>query len=689
MAVSIGGILYSVGMNTSGFEAGAKKIESTEAKIQAQMRKNMLSQEQDARKLDKLRLKLENAKAEYAKRSQALTEKSTKEEIKAVEKLSATYKKLEEAYNKADEKLQDKIETDELNIRNMREEALIAQKEATTQSGGIKQAMSSLTGNLAGIVSVGAFKQLIDNLDAIGKRARDIGMTASQLQELQHQAKLAGISSGALDSSIKAFNRNLSLARMGTGEAKSALEGMGIALQKANGSTKTQSELLQETARFFSQNAGDAENAGRASRIFGESGVELLRIFEQGEDVVQKVFDADGIDEASQSAERFNDALENIQNVGFKLGASVVEGWGHIVDFFTNDIINGIGDAKLKRHMEKLNADARKRQIELDKARAESVKKQQQEAEKVDAILKKLDDADDEYTASKISNADMILNYQNRINNITKELEALQNAGKINEEYEKLYLKRIDLMKQLDTAQNAVDGETKAREKEQLRLVEAKRKEAEAEAKKLAEKQKQQMLARQEFELQFKIAQLEKGNAKQQAQAEAIKNAIKRNELMEKYGYDIETATRALKAQKELEKQGNTRYTQADIDKAKKVLERGQKGSIGEKTLEQAKAIVEGRELGNDRVAMFKDVQAQQQGLNFAPTSEMGGLTTPTPMTPTNAQAMQGQNPLGNATPEKQDALLSSISEMLEQILEKITEIPTSVGDTLKEVFSE
>lgn len=688
MAVSIGGILYSVGMNTSGFEAGAKKIESTEAKIQAQMRKNTLSQEQDARKLDKLHRRLEEAKAEYTKRSQALTEKSTKEEIKAVEKLSATYKKLEEAYDKADEKLQSKIETDELNIRNMREEALIAQKEATKQIGGIKQAMSSLTGNLAGIVSVGAFKQLIDNLDAIGKRARDIGMTASQLQELQHQAKLAGISSGALDSSIKAFNRNLSLANMGTGEAKSALEGMGIALQKANGSTKTQSELLQETARFFSQNAGDAENAGRASRIFGESGVELLRIFEQGEDVVQKVFDAKGIDEASQSAERFNDALENIQNVGFKIGASVVEGWGHIVDFFTNDIVNGIGDAKLKRHMEKLNADARKRQIELDKARAESVKKQQQEAEKVDAILKKLDDADDKYTESKLSNADKILNYQNRINNITKELEALQNAGKINEEYEKLYLKRIDLMKELDTAQKSVDGETKAREKEQLRLVEAKRKEAEAEAKKLAEKQKQQMLARQEFELQFKIAQLEKGNAKQQAQAEAIKNAIKRNELMEKYGYDIETATRALKAQKELENKGNAQYSQEDVEKAKRVLERGKGGTIGKKTLEQAQAIVDGKALGNDRVSMFKDVQAQQQGLNFAPNSAITGPTPPTTPTGPTGPTPPTQNSIGQPT-EQQANNMDAISNVLEQILEKLTDMPNIIGDTIKEVFSE
>ena len=38
MAVSLGGILYSVGMNTSGFEEGAKKVADLETKMKNQLK---------------------------------------------------------------------------------------------------------------------------------------------------------------------------------------------------------------------------------------------------------------------------------------------------------------------------------------------------------------------------------------------------------------------------------------------------------------------------------------------------------------------------------------------------------------------------------------------------------------------------------------------------------------------------
>ena len=98
MAVSLGGILYSVGMNTSGFEAGAKKIADLETKMKNQLKSSLLEQAQETRKLHKLRTQMENAKAEYMRRNQALTETSTKEEKKAVEKLLKSYEKLEKAF---------------------------------------------------------------------------------------------------------------------------------------------------------------------------------------------------------------------------------------------------------------------------------------------------------------------------------------------------------------------------------------------------------------------------------------------------------------------------------------------------------------------------------------------------------------------------------------------------------------
>lgn len=679
MAVSLGGILYSVGMNTSGFEAGAKKIADLETKMKNQLKSSLLEQAQETRKLHKLRTQMENAKAEYMRRNQALTETSTKEEKKAVEKLLKSYEKLEKAYESADEKLRDKIQTNKVNIQQMQDEIAEAKKLSDISAKQMLKSTRNLIGNVAGFMSIGGVKQFIDKLDAIGKRARDIGMTASQLQEFEHQAKLAGISTGALDSSVKAFNRNVSLASIGTGEAKTALESMGISLTKANGSAKTQSELLKETATYFSKNAGSAENAGYAARIFGESGVELLRVFEQGKDVIDGVFNANGIDEATAAAERFNDALENAQNFGVKVGAKAVEGWSYIFDLFRGDLIHGIGYAKLERETEKLNEETAKRIKAQEQARLKAIeetrKKELAEAKKVADIQMELEEAEKQYNREKLSDIDKRLNLQNEINNLTKEIVELEEQGIVDDKYKKLYLERIKLLREVDSIEKSIANTETQKQKSieaEQKKAEAEKKKAEDEAKKLADKQQSILLARQEFELQFKISKLEKGNAKQQAEAEALKNAIKRNELMQKYGYDIKTATQALKAQRDLENQGKNKYSEKDIAKAKRVVERSQKGKrVGKKTLEQAQAILNGGTLSSDRVAMFSDVKA-------LPQSEMQFANLPAG---TTSPVVMGEGATATPTQTQQQ----NNADIFQQILDAIT----GLGEQIKEVFSE
>jgi chromosome segregation ATPase len=686
MAVSIGGILFSVGMNTSGFEAGAKKVADLEAKMKNQVQQSLLAQSQETRKLNKLRNQMEKAKADYMKKNQLLTETSTKEERKAVDKLLQSYKKLEKAYESADEKLRDKIQTNKLNIHQMQEEINEAKKLSAISTADVLKSTRNMIGNVAGFMSVGAIKAFIDKLDALGKRARDIGMTSSQLQEFQHQANLAGISTGALDSSIKAFNRNIGLASIGTGEAKTALESMGISLTKANGTAKTQSELLKETAMYFSKNAGSAENAGYSARIFGESGVELLRVFEQGKDVIDGVFNAQGIDKATEAAERFNDALENAQNFGIKVGASAVEGWSYILDLFRGDLIHGIGYAELERQTEKLNEETAKKIKAQEQARLKAMeelrKKEIAEEEKIANIRMELEEAEKQYNREKLSDIDKQLNLQNEINNLTKEIVELEEKGIIDDKYKKLYLERIKLLKEVESIEKSIANAESQKIDKQQKKFEADKKKAENEAKKLAEKQQSILLARQEFELQFKISKLEKGSAKEQAEAQAIKNSIKRNELMQKYGYDIKTATQALKAMRDLENQGKYKYSDKDVAKAKRIVERSQSGkNVGKKTLAQAQAILSGSALSSDRVAMFSDVKALQQGeMQFA--NIPAGSTSPVVI-----GAGATATPTLSATPVANQQ--ANTNNIFQQILDAINGIPDLLGNQLKEVFSE
>lgn len=686
MAVSLGGILFSVGMNTSGFESGAKKVIDLEAKMKNELKKSLNEQIKETNKLKKLRDEVEQAKADYMKQNQALTDTSTKEEKRAVDQLFKSYKKLESAYEKAEEKLKEKIHLNKVNNQQMREEIAEAKKLAKAQRG--LNAVKGFFKSGLGIGSIGvaftmaynSLKETADKLDALSKRARDIGITASQLQEFEHQAKLAGISTGALDSSIKAFNRNISLASMGTGEAKTALEEMGISLTNANGGAKTQSELLKETAKYFSVNSYNAKNAGYSARIFGESGVELLRIFEQGEEVINKVFNAKGIDEAAEAAERYNDAMENVSNVWFKFKSGVIGYLSDYYDFYTHDIFNDdMNDAKVQRYVKKINEETKKQQAKLLQMQAERVKAEEEQTKKDLENYEKVEEAQKKLDESRMSDFEKIKKLQEEIRVLRLDIIGLD---EFDEKFIDKRVKTLEKTLELETLIKNVNKEKTDDIKKAFDVLDAEakadKKKAEDEAKKLADKQKEILLARQEFELQFRISKLEKGTDKEKLEAQAIKNAVKRNELMKKYGYDIETATRAMKAMREIGDDVKYQYSESDVKKAKRVVERSQKGkNVGKKTLEQAQAILNGQALKKDRVAMFSDVKAMDMQFANIPA----GTTSPVNMVGATATA----TPTLSATPTQQ----ANSNDIFQQILDAINGIPDLLGNQLKEVFSE
>ena len=202
------------------------------------------------------------------------------------------------------------------------------------------------------------------------------------------------------------------------------------------------------------------------------------------------------------------------------------------------------------------------------------------------------------------------LSAQEQLNKLLEKQKSLkwdvQRFDKNSVAYNKANLELTQTKIQIDKIQNQLA-------KERLKDLEQSQKKAESEAKKLADKQKQTAEARKDFELETKIEVLKKqGRTKE---AEAIEFAKKRNELMAKYGYNIEQATRVQKTLNALQKgEGGIKYSDEAKEKAERVLAKGKKGTIGKRDLEEAKAIVEGREVeGGFKSAMFqkyKDAKA-------------------------------------------------------------------------------
>lgn len=615
MAISIGGLMIDFGASTTEFNKAVAKVSAAEKKLNALEKAQNAERRREIEKLDAISARIDSAR-EKSDLLEAQADKASEKQKERIRQklmqIGAQIEKNEILYAKLT-KEQKANEIARLGALTKANKELDALSKKTTNFSKHSASLLKGVGAASAFATAGAatFKVLIDDLDKIAKRARDIKITASQLQELQHQASLAGISTGALDTAMKAFNRNISLAAMGTGEARQALESMGISLTDINGKTKTQSELLREVATYFAQNAGEAENAGRAARFFGEGGAELIRIFEGGEGVVEKIFDAKGIDEAARAAEQFNDTLTDL---GQSILPTVYKYAGNIAAMFVKTF-------DPDRYYKSISKDA----ASSFKFVSEEMKKALIET---DAVISETADKL-KYTNEYIAVSPGAMPVRNpEYDMLSKQLDSLRKsreelhkvAAKENEERMRTAdkLKRFDEeranaakhekenLKATDEAYRQLVKDATALYNEESKAAKKRLKTLKATKKSIEETRKKQAESRAEFEYQTKIQILEaQGKTRE---AEALKFAKARNELMEKYGYTLKQAEQVQRTLNELQKkEGGAQYSDEAKAKAKDILARGESGTIGKRTLEEAKAISEGKTPeGGFKTSIFK-----------------------------------------------------------------------------------
>lgn len=605
MAISIGGLMIDFGASTTEFNKAVAKVSAAEKKLNALEKAQNAERRREIEKLDAISARIDSAR-EKSNLLEAQADKASEKQKERIRQklmqIGAQIEKNEILYAKLT-KEQKTNEIARLGALTKANKELDALSKKTTNFNKYSASLLKGVGAASAFATAGAatFKVLIDDLDKIAKRARDIKITASQLQELQHQASLAGISTGALDTAIKAFNRNISLAAMGTGEARQALESMGISLTDINGKTKTQSELLREVATYFAQNAGEAENAGRAARFFGEGGAELIRIFEGGEGVVEKIFDAKGIDAAAKAAEQFKDSLTDLEQsvmpTVYKYAGGLAE---LLVKTFDPD-----------RYFKGIAKDS----IDNINFISESTKKQLTDLE---AQILKVEDELKNTSKLRFAMRERLSKELEALKNSRKELQELaaQEAVKASERQaeesrraaESLKNSALEKenLKETEAAYAQLVKDSIALYNEESKAAEKRLKTLEATKKSIEETRKKQAESRAEFEYQTKIQILEaQGKTRE---AEALKFAKARNELMEKYGYTLKQAEQVQRTLNELQKkEGGAQYSDEAKAKAKDILARGESGTIGKRTLEEAKAISEGKTPeGGFKTSIFK-----------------------------------------------------------------------------------
>jgi len=194
--------------------------------------------------------------------------------------------------------------------------------------GNIKSAIGNLLGSLArvGFVAGGAFAGLFAVVNTFAKSGADIkdaadriGIGTKSLQELTYAAKLQGIESEDLQTSLKFLNKNLVEAAKGGGEAGKVFSALGIRTKDANGRLRTIDDLLPEIADKFKNIKSGALKTSLAMAIFGKSGDKMSLLLQDGAAGIQALRD-----EANQvgaviseddikSAAAFDDLMDRVK----------------------------------------------------------------------------------------------------------------------------------------------------------------------------------------------------------------------------------------------------------------------------------------------------------------------------------------------------------------------------------------
>ncbi len=117
-------------------------------------------------------------------------------------------------------------------------------------------------------------------IDRLGKSAQAIGTTTRELESLRYAADLSGVATDAFDTSMRTMVRVLGQAAAGTGEAKAALDAMGISAEKL--SKLDPGKQFRTLAQALSQVTNHSERARLSAALFGEQGQQLIPLLDQG-----------------------------------------------------------------------------------------------------------------------------------------------------------------------------------------------------------------------------------------------------------------------------------------------------------------------------------------------------------------------------------------------------------------------
>ena len=178
-------------------------------------------------------------------------------------------------------------------------------------------------------------------IDSLAKTADALGVTTEALQAMNHLAELNGVSAESMSKGLRRMEVNLGMAARQGGNAKKALDDIGISIHDVI--KMRPDDQLQALASAISNVSNQSLKASIATDLFGRDGVAMLKVLNQ----VQK----DGIQPTIKMLEEYGIAISRIDaaqveaaNDSFFEAQRILEGLGNTLTVELAPYVQEIAD---------------------------------------------------------------------------------------------------------------------------------------------------------------------------------------------------------------------------------------------------------------------------------------------------------------------------------------------------------
>ena len=174
--------------------------------------------------------------------------------------------------------------------RNMRQMTTTVEGQLTRMSSAAATFGRNFARGLAmGAVAAGiglvtnSVRGAVTSLARLGYTARDTGLDVEELQGLMRGlSRETLVSEEAIAASFVRFNRRVGEAVHGAGELSTVVRRYGLDLRRADGSLKSNAELLRDVTRLMRDVTNEQERASIGMQAFGDDGRRMAQALAQG-----------------------------------------------------------------------------------------------------------------------------------------------------------------------------------------------------------------------------------------------------------------------------------------------------------------------------------------------------------------------------------------------------------------------